>query len=59
MDLELKDDGNPVCLRPYPVPRVHEAMFRKEAKRILKLGVLKEEMTQNRNHFLLPIQMQK
>ena len=29
VDLELKDDENPVYLRPYSVPRVHAAMFRK------------------------------
>ena len=29
VDLELKDDAKPVCSRPYSVPRLHEAMFRK------------------------------
>ena len=28
--------------RPYPVPRVHEEMFRKEAERLVRLGVIKE-----------------
>ena len=42
MDLELKDDVNPVCLQPYPVLRVHKAMFRKESERLVKLGVLEE-----------------
>ena len=42
VDLELKDDGTPVCLRPYPVPRVHETMFKKEVKILVKLGVLEE-----------------
>ena len=42
LDLEWKDDATPVCLRPYPVPRVQEAMFRKEVKRLVKLGVLEE-----------------
>ena len=37
-DLELKDDATPVCLRPYPVPRVHKAMFIKEEKRLVKNG---------------------
>ena len=43
VDLELKDDVNPVCLQPYPVLRVHKEMFRKESERLVKLGVLKEE----------------
>ena len=29
VDLESNDDAKPVCTRPYPVPRVHMAMFRK------------------------------
>ena len=27
--LELKDEAKPVLLRPYPLPKVHESMFRK------------------------------
>ena len=42
VDLELKDDTNPVLPRPYPVSRVNEAMFRKEVKILVKLGVLEE-----------------
>ena len=42
VDLELKDDATSVCSRSYPVPRVHEEMFRKEFKRLVKLGVLEE-----------------
>ena len=42
LDLELKDDANPVCSRPYSGPRVNIAIFRKEVKRLVKLGVLKE-----------------
>ena len=42
VDSELKDDANPVCLQPYPVPRAHEAMFRKEVERLVGLGVLEE-----------------
>ena len=42
VDLELKDDTKPVCSQPYPVPRVHEAVFRKEVKRLVNLGVLRE-----------------
>ena len=41
-ELELKDDVKPMCSRPYPVPRVHEAMFRKEVEIMVKLGVTKE-----------------
>ena len=41
VNLDLKDDATPVCSRPYPVLRVHEAMFRKEVKRLVKLCVLK------------------
>ena len=40
VDLELKDNANSVCLQPYTVPRVHGAMLKKEAKRLVKLGVL-------------------
>ena len=28
VDLELKDDATPVCLRPYSGPSLHEEMFR-------------------------------
>ena len=26
VDFELKEDVKPICLRPYPVPKVHEEM---------------------------------
>ena len=42
VDLELKNDAKPVCSRLYPVPRVHEEMFRKDVKIIASLGVLEE-----------------
>ena len=42
VDLELKDDAKPVGLLTYPVQRVHEAMYRKEVEKLVKLGVLKE-----------------
>ena len=42
VDLELKDDKNPVCSRSYPVPRLHEAMFKKNVERLVSLGVLEE-----------------
>ena len=38
--LELKVDTKPVCSWPYPEPRVHEGMFKKEVGRVVKLGVL-------------------
>ena len=40
--LDLREDVKPVCSRPFPVPRVHESMFRKEVERIVNLGVLEE-----------------
>ena len=40
--VEIKDDAKPVCSQPYPVPRLHEAMFRKEVEILVSLGVLKE-----------------
>ena len=27
VELQLKDDANHVCLRPYPVTKVHKTMF--------------------------------
>ena len=41
-DLELNDDVKPVLPRPNPGLRVHEAMFRKEVKILVKLRVLEE-----------------
>ena len=40
--LDLKDDATPMCSRPYTVPRVHKAVFRKEVKRLLKSDVTEE-----------------
>ena len=42
MYLELRNDAKPVCLKTYPVPRVYEAVFRKEFERRVNLGVLEE-----------------
>ena len=42
LDLELRDDAKPVCLRPYPVLRLHEVILRKEVERLVNLGVLEE-----------------
>ena len=40
VDLELKDGANPVCLQPYPVPMVHEAIFKNEFEILVRLGVI-------------------
>ena len=40
-DFELKEDTNPICSRPYPVPKVHEEIFKKEVDHLSLLGVLK------------------
>ena len=34
---------NPKYLRPYPVPKVHEEIFKKEVERLVRLGVLEVE----------------
>ena len=39
VDLELRNDMKSVCLRLYPVPRVHRAMIIKEFKILFRLGV--------------------
>ena len=38
----FKDDATPMCLPPYLVPRVHEAMFIKEVESLVTLCVLEE-----------------
>ena len=38
VELELKEDVKPICLRPYPVPKVH--IFQKEVERLVLLVVL-------------------
>ena len=43
VDLELRGNLKPFCSRPYPVLRVHKAMFRKEVKILVSLGFLEEE----------------
>ena len=40
--LELRYDVKPVCLRPCPVSRVHEYMFRKKIERLVNLGFIEE-----------------
>ena len=38
--LELKTDAVPTYSRPFPVPRIHLETFKKEIKRLEKIGVL-------------------
>ena len=38
--LELKDDAKPLCLRPYPVLKVHIYMPKKYMKHLVSLGIL-------------------
>ena len=40
VDFEVKEYVKPICSRPYPVPKVHEEMFKKEVERVVLLGVL-------------------
>ena len=40
VDFELNEDPTLTCLRPYPVPKVHEEMLKKEVERLVLLGVL-------------------
>jgi hypothetical protein len=40
MDLELLPDAKPIHAKPYPVPRIHLDMFRKELAHLVELGVL-------------------
>ena len=37
---ELKANVRPICSRLYPVPKVHEEMFKKEVENLVLLGVL-------------------
>ena len=40
VDFELKEAVKPICLRPYPVPKVHKEIFRKEVECLVVLGFL-------------------
>ena len=40
VDLELRYDVKPLFSRPYPVLRVHEAMFKKEVEILVSLEIL-------------------
>ena len=42
INIELKSDSKPHHARPYPVPKIHEEVFKKEVARLCKLGVLRK-----------------
>ena len=39
VEFKLKEYANPILSRPYPVPKVHEEMFKKGVERLVLLGV--------------------
>ena len=39
LDIKLNEDTKPIWSRPYPVPKVHEEMFKKEVEFLVLLGV--------------------
>ena len=43
VDFKLKDNAKPIFYRPYPVPKVHEEIFKKEVEPLVLLGVLEVE----------------
>ena len=43
VDFELKRGAKPVCLQPYPAPKVHEEMSKNEDERLFILVVLEVE----------------
>jgi hypothetical protein len=40
MHIDLQPNASPVYRRPYPVPQVHLATFKKELDHLVKIGVL-------------------
>ena len=40
LDFKLKEDVRPIGPGTYPVPKVHEEIFKKEVERLVLLGVL-------------------
>ncbi len=40
MHIKLEDGAQPVCRRPYPIPMVHMATFKKELDHVVEIGVL-------------------
>ena len=45
LDFELKDGVDPVCLRPYPLQKVHVVMFKKEVEHLMGIWFLKLSTT--------------
>ena len=40
-NIELKDGAQPYHAKPYPIPRVHDKVFRDEIERMCKIGILR------------------
>ena len=40
VELKLKEDAKPICLRPYPVQEVYEENFKKKVEHLVLLGFL-------------------
>ena len=40
LELELKEDVKPICLHPYPVPKVHKKYSKKGVESLVLLGLL-------------------
>ena len=40
VDFQLKENVKPICSRPYPVPKVHKEIFKRDMECFL-LGLLK------------------
>ena len=43
MEFKLKEGTKPICLIPYPVPKVHEEMIIKEVACLVILGLLERK----------------
>ena len=41
VDFELKEDSKPILPQPYPVPKLHKEMLKKEVERLVLLWILK------------------
>ena len=50
--IELKEDSKPYHAKPFPFKK-HEPTLKKEADRLIKIGVLKKINTPNRQLLLL------
>ena len=40
VDFDLKENLKPICSRPFPEPKLHKEMLKKEVERLVLLGVL-------------------